>query len=272
VTFAEHPDRDQAIRRAAQAVADGVDLDLVQAIAASAPPVELPAAVESVTRAEVRIGYFADAAFSFYYPDNLECLRAAGAQLVSVDPATDERLPEHLAGLYIGGGFPEVHAPVLAENSVFAAELRSRVAEGLPVYAECGGLMYLAREIIVDGASYPMASVLDLTIAQEKRPMGHGYEVGVVDRENPFHSVSTELKGHEFHYSHILSGSDRTATVVKLERGTGVGEQRDGIVKGSVWASYLHLHAAATPTWADGFLEQAAGFSSVGSGTATAWA
>jgi len=270
VTFAEHSAREEAVERAARAVADAVDLEQVLQIAGRAGDLELSMPVQPLNRHAVTIGYFKDEIFSFYYPENLAALEAAGARLVTISPTVDAALPDQLDALYIGGGFPEVHAPRLAENQQFAADLRGKVAAGLPVYAECGGLMYLARELIVDGASYPMAGVLDLTIQQEKKPQGHGYEVGTVDRANPFFETRTELRGHEFHYSHIIAGEDLEHTVVDLERGVGTGNSRDCIVKSNVWASYLHVHAAATPQWADGLVDLAAHHAPVRS--AAAWA
>jgi cobyrinic acid a,c-diamide synthase len=123
----------------------------------------------------------------------------------------------------------------------------------MPVWAECGGLMFLARELRVDDVSYPMAGVLDLVVEQTARPQGHGYVEAEVDRSNPFFPSGTRLRGHEFHYSHVVAGSDSGATALRLDRGRGVGEHRDGLVRGRVWASYLHLHALGTPTWATSF-------------------
>ena len=256
VTAVEHPRRDEAIRRAAQAVAESVDLDRVLAVADAATEVSLEVADLRPARARATIGYFSDQAFSFYYPENLEVLEIAGARLVAVSPSGDDALPE-IDGLYIGGGFPEVHAARLADNRGFARSVRRRVAKGMPVYAECGGLMYLAREIEVGGATYPMSGVLDLVVRQTDRPQGHGYETVVIDRENPFFAVGTELAGHEFHYSKIVGGETRKAAVAEVTRGKGIGDGRDGIVVGRVWASYLHIHASATPDWATGFLASA---------------
>jgi cobyrinic acid a,c-diamide synthase len=118
--------------------------------------------------------------------------------------------------------------------------------------------MYLARELVVDGVAHPMTGVLDLVVDQRRTPQGHGYEVAVADRENPFFPAGTRLVGHEFHYSRVIGGKDRERGVLRIERGTGVGGERDGIVRGRVFASYLHLHAGATPNWADGFLSLAA--------------
>ncbi len=259
VTAVEHPDPEDAIRRAAEAVIEGVDLDRLLSVAQWAPELELAPSELEVTQVPVTIAYFEGEAFSFYYPENLELLRMAGARLVPVDPGDAKVLPE-ADGLYIGGGFPEIHAARLGANTKFAESVRSRVKEGMPVYAECAGLMYLASELVVDGVGHPMAGVLDLVVEQFSRPQGHGYEIVVADRDNPFFPAGTRLVGHEFHYSRVTAGSDRERGVLRVERGAGIGDGRDGIVQGRVWASYLHLHAGATPGWADGFLSLAAQF------------
>ena len=267
VTAVEHPDPEEAVQRAAEAVADGIDLDRLLAVAQWSPELELMPAVTPVEQVAVTIGYLEGKAFSFYYAENLERLRAAGVQLVPVDPAGASELPE-VDGLYIGGGFPEVHAARLGANTEFTASIRTRVDAGMPVYAECAGLMYLARELVVDGVTHTMAGVLDLVVEQRPTPQGHGYEVAVVDRDNPFFAAGTRLVGHEFHYSRLVSGSDREHTVLRVERGTGIGDSRDGITNGRVFASYLHLHAGATPGWADGFLSLAAQFAAERDGSA----
>jgi cobyrinic acid a,c-diamide synthase len=259
VTAAEHPDPEEAVQRAAKAVADGVDLDRLLAVAQWAPELELAPAEPTVEQVPVSIAYLEGEAFSFYYAENLELLRAAGVQLVPVDPANASELPE-VDGLYIGGGFPEVHAARLGANTTFTGSVHARVEAGMPVYAECAGLMYLARELVVDGVTHAMAGVLDLVVEQRPTPQGHGYEVAVADRDNPFFAAGTRLVGHEFHYSRLVSGSDRERGVLRVERGTGIGDGRDGITKNRVFASYLHLHAGATPAWADGFLALAAQF------------
>jgi cobyrinic acid a,c-diamide synthase len=271
VTAAEHPRCEEAIRRAADAVIRHVELDRIAALANRAPAVELPLLRLEVESMRCRLGYFTDQAFSFYYPENLQCLEKHGAELVAVEPQTEGRLPE-IDGLYIGGGFPEVYAGQLANNRELAADLKRRVTSGLPVYAECGGLMYLANELVVGDSTYPMAGVLDLVVEQTSRPQGHGYEVASADVDNPFVEPGTMLTGHEFHYSRVVAGSDARSTVLKVNRGTGMGDGRDGIVKGRVWGSYLHLHALATPRWAVGFLELAVQHAVERAGSAVAWA
>jgi cobyrinic acid a,c-diamide synthase len=269
VTAAEHPDPEEAVQRAAQAVTAGVDLDRLLAAAQWAPELELMPAETEVAKVPVTIAYFEGEAFSFYYADNLDRLREAGVQLVPVDPARARELSD-VDGLYIGGGFPEVHAAHLGANSAFTDSVRRRVEDGMPVYAECAGLMYLARELVVDGVAHPMSGILDLVVEQCATPQGHGYEVAVADADNPFFAAGTRLVGHEFHYSKIIDGGDHRSSVLRLERGTGIGDQRDGIVRGRVWASYLHLHARATPEWADGFLALAEQFATERDGSTVA--
>ncbi|MCK7512472.1 MAG: hypothetical protein MZV70_56170 [Desulfobacterales bacterium] len=117
-----------------------------------------------------------DSAFQFYYPENIEALQAAGAEIVFVSPLREDTLPD-VDALYIGGGFPETHAQELAANTGFSRRMRELVEDGFPVYAECGGLMYLGEELVLEGRSYPMAGVLPLSFGLFKRPQGHGYTV-----------------------------------------------------------------------------------------------
>jgi cobyrinic acid a,c-diamide synthase len=201
---------------------------------------------------------FRDRAFSFYYPENLEALEAAGADLVPVSPLSDSELPR-LDALYAGGGFPEVYAADLSANTAFRKALARRIAEGLPVWAECGGLMYLAQSLVVDGRAWPMAGALPVAIEQTAGPQGHGYVSGRVVRRNPFLAEGTELRGHEFHYSRLSGGGAGLATALCLSRGQGMGEGRDGIAVRNVLASYTHIHALGTPEWATGLTRAARG-------------
>jgi cobyrinic acid a,c-diamide synthase len=196
----------------------------------------------------VRIGYIRDAAFTFYYPENLEALEAAGATLVPVSALYAAGLPPNLAALYIGGGFPEMHAAALADNRRFLDSLCAAAAAGLPVYAECGGLMLLSRAIRWRAAVYPMAGVLACETEVSPAPQGHGYVRLTVDGPNPFFAPGATLGGHEFHYSRIVGEAPATACAVT--RGTGCAGGRDAVVAGNVWASYSHVHALATPEWA----------------------
>jgi cobyrinic acid a,c-diamide synthase len=256
VTAVEHPRREETLDELARLVETHTDLDAILETARSAPVTDLPASPRSRAGSPVRIGVFRDAALSFYYPENLEALEDRGARLVFISPLTDDGLPE-VDALYFGGGFPEAHVDRLAENRSMREAVRAAASDGMPVYAECGGLMFLARELIVDGVSRPMAGALDLVVEQKTRPQGHGYVEAEVDRDNPFFNAGTRLAGHEFHYSRVVGGADAGATALHLQRGQGVGGGRDGLTRGRVWASYLHLHALGVPGWANTFVDLA---------------
>jgi cobyrinic acid a,c-diamide synthase len=253
VTAGEHPRTREAIATAARLAEAHLDLGTLLEIAGRAPAVELPERETPQKGSPVRIGVLQDEAFSFYYPENLEALEELGAELVFFSALAGDGLPD-VEALYVGGGFPELYAARLAECRGLGESLRAAVADGMPVYAECGGLMYLGKELVTDGVAHPMAGVIDLVVEQTSRPEGHGYAEGTVERANPFFETGARLRGHEFHYSRAQGGASRAATVVGLERGTGIGDGRDGIVEGRVWASYLHLHALGTPAWAPGLV------------------
>ncbi len=270
VTAQEHPNSERTLERAARIVRDHVDLEAVAALARSAAPVELRPAPPLPPGAPVTIGVFRDRVFSFFYPENLEALEGGGARLVFLSPLDNRPLPGGLDALYIGGGFPETVAAKIAAARVRMQGVRKAAAAQLPVYAECGGLMLLARELIVGGASYPMAGALDLVVEQTARPQGHGYTSGVVDAPNPFFPPGTMIHGHEFHYSRLIGGADRHRTVLSLDRGAGAGSHRDAIVRDQVWASYTHIHALGATPWADGLLTAARTFCALRQRAATA--
>src|SRR5664280_2051899 len=147
----------------------------------TAPELLFADGVRLVKGARALIAVVRDEAFSFYYPENLEALEARGAELLFVSALADEVIPE-VDAVYVGGGFPEVYAARLAAAGAFLASLREKAARHVPIYAECGGLMLLARSLAVDGTAHEMAGILDLDVVQERRPQGHGYAVARVDR------------------------------------------------------------------------------------------
>ncbi|HEU4383465.1 MAG TPA: cobyrinate a,c-diamide synthase [Anaeromyxobacteraceae bacterium] len=255
----EHPEREAVLQALGEAVARHVDLEAVWTCASRATP--LPAAAAATPARgqgpKVRIGVLRDAAFSFYYPENLEGLEAAGAELVAVSPLADRRLPE-VDALYAGGGFPEEHAEALAANESLRADLFRALADGLPAWAECGGLMYLARSVARDGREHPMVGALPIRVEHTPRPQGHGYTAATVDRENPFLPVGTRLLGHEFHHSRVI-GPASADTALAVERGAGLWPGREGLKVGNAVATYLHLHALGTPGWAEGLVQAARG-------------
>jgi cobyrinic acid a,c-diamide synthase len=204
-----------------------------------------------------RIAVLRDAAFTFYYPENLEALVQAGADLVFVSALESKSLSADVDAIYIGGGFPEVHASDLAANKGFLTSLAAAARREVPVYAECGGLMLLARSIRWNGVSYPMSAVLPIDVTVDAHPQGHGYVELTVTEPNPFYPPGTTLRGHEFHYSSILPQSDMPPAACAVRRGTGAYDRRDGLLVDTVWASYTHLHASASPEWAAGLMRAA---------------
>jgi cobyrinic acid a,c-diamide synthase len=228
----------------AQCDIDGL-LALAGGAAAVVPPeLPLPRAVAS----GVRIGVAGGPAFSFVYPDNLEALTAAGAELVPFDPRADDRLPEALDGLYLGGGFPEVFAADLAGNGALLEDVRLAVGAGLATLAECGGLLWLTRSL--DG--HPMAGVLAADAAMTDR-LSLGYRRAVARVDTPVAKAGAELRGHEFHYSQVTPPGDALDLSGRFGQGTA------GFATPTLLASYLHLHFGADPEPAERFVRTAAG-------------
>jgi len=239
----------ERVDEALDEVAGHLDMDGLLGLARSAPSGEMLNFPGTFGQPTVRIGVFRDPAFSFYYPDNLEALESAGAELVFLSPLTDRRLPR-LDALYLGGGFPETHAESLSSNTSMLSSVLEAARDEIPIYAECGGLMYLSRTITWQGRTFPMAAVLDVDVEVRNRPQGHGYAEVVVDGVNPFFVEGDRLKGHEFHYSTLRSPGSNLALSLKVLRGHGCVQGRCGIVDRNVFATYIHIHALGEPAWA----------------------
>jgi cobyrinic acid a,c-diamide synthase len=256
-----------AIEACRKAVEQYLDLDAVLDIARSAPPIPgwqegRGGADAGLTPAPLphpviaRVGIVRDRAFSFYYPENLEALMDAGAELIFVDALRDSHLPD-LDALYIGGGFPEIFMQELSANRRLRLDIRAAAKGGLPIYAECGGLMYLSRRIIWGDRSAEMVGALPCEVEVTGRPQGHGYVMGEALEGNPFLPAGTIVRGHEFHHSRIVNWQGDLPAAYRLLRGNGLGGGRDGLVYGNVLAAYTHLHATASPGWAQGLLARA---------------
>ncbi|MBO8127902.1 MAG: hydrogenobyrinic acid a,c-diamide synthase (glutamine-hydrolyzing) [Peptococcaceae bacterium] len=240
-----------------------LDVDAILSIARSAEP--FPAGPEIVSDemwpggSRPVIGVARDRAFSFYYPENLEALEEAGARLVFVD-TLEGRLPE-LDGLYIGGGFPEIFARELEANEGMRRDVRDVVERGLPVYAECGGLMYLGQRLLWKGRRYRMSGALPFETDLDQRPRGHGYMVLQVIEENPYFTPGTEIRGHEFHHSRAIpTDAARLRYAFRVTRGYGIDGASDGFIYKNTLASYMHLHALSVPEWAPNFVRAAKAF------------
>jgi len=264
----EHGWVDESIEKAAEMAQEYLDLDKLLAIAREAPHLtDVPPTFTLLNRFPLgnstgqalplktnasppRIGIIRDAAFQFYYPENLEALEAAGADIVMVSALADPGLPS-LDGLYIGGGFPETQAKPLAENKGFRHDVRRLAEKGLPIYAECGGLMYLGESLVLDNVTYPMVGVFPAIFGFSKRPEGHGYTIFEAERTNPYFEPGVQVRGHEFHYSKVLSWQGKSDDLAfRMIRGTGFDGKGDGLCYKNTLATYSHVHALGTPSWA----------------------
>jgi cobyrinic acid a,c-diamide synthase len=247
-----------AIAACQRAAEEHLDLDRVLAIARSARPVpsfEIQSAAKNQP-SKIKVGVIRDRAFSFYYPENFEALEDAGAQLVFIDALNAVRLPD-IHALYIGGGFPEMFMSELSANRSLRQDVRDAIEGGLPVYAECGGLMYLARRLVWGDRSAEMVGALPYDVEMMDRPQGHGYVLAEVAEDNPFLPKGSILRGHEFHHSRLINVDESLQTAYQLVRGNGLGDKRDGLVYRNVLAGYMHLHAAGAPGWAGALVERA---------------
>ncbi len=239
-----------------EAVAEQVDMDAILAIAAKGKPLsDLPPAATTSKASNLRCGIFRDSAFSFYYPDDLERFEQCGVELAPIDSLRDKALPP-LDALFIGGGFPETQAAGLARNADMRNAVRSAIENGMPTYAECGGLMYLARNIIRHGERYPMCGVLEADALTRDTPCGRGYvEFAETDAMPwPDVSASRRYRAHEFHYSRLVNAKNLAATAMTLSRGDGIGDGRDGIVYKNLLATYLHRRNCKADQWVRRFV------------------
>lgn len=240
-----------------------VDLGRLLEIAATAPPLPAILPVAEVTipapLPKVRIGWAKDKAFGFYYADDLDALRAAGAELVPLDTLHDPHLPE-VDGLFIGGGFPELFMSELEANVTLREEIGRAIESGMPVYAECGGLMYLARSLTWHGEKRNMVGVIPGDVVMHEKPVGRGYirlnETGA----NPWPAPTgpspvPEVRGHEFHYSSLDNlDTSELKYAYEVKRGHGIDGRHDGIVYKNLLASYAHLRSLGAYNWAARFV------------------
>jgi cobyrinic acid a,c-diamide synthase len=248
----EHDRADQALATLAERAEKYLDLDKLQEVMAEVHCSS--GEVADIPTDKVRIGVIRDAAFQFYYQENLDELIAMGAEIVEINALTAKKLPA-IDALYIGGGFPETSARELAANKSFLKAVNKAATKGLPIYAECGGLIYLGQQIEVDGQDYGMAEVLPVRFSLSRRPQAHGYTNLTVMAENPFYPIGTSLRGHEFRYSRVEEWPEESEMLaLTMDRGVGFSDGLDGLVFNNVLAMYTHVHALGTPEWAPGLV------------------
>jgi cobyrinic acid a,c-diamide synthase len=255
----ESPAAAQQIQAIAAVVAEQVDLAACHRLAQQAPAFNTVQKQAVVVKTDVRIGIVQDAAFGFYYPDDLQALTRNGAKLITINALQDAHLPE-IDGLFIGGGFPETQMPTLAANKNLRLAIKQAVENGLPVYAECGGLMYLGRQICWHGHCYPMTGALAFDTVMAEKPQGRGY---VQLKETgaglwPLRDAQGQLghfPAHEFHYSRIENLSPAlNHFAYQVERGYGITGQHDGLVYKNTLACYAHLRDVANNPWTQRFV------------------
>jgi len=257
VTAGENPGGPGYFDRLAEWVEAHADLDLLLAAdretldvfdrTAPEPP---PTPARGRGAPPVRIGVARDEAFCFYYPENLEALESAGAELAFFSPLEDRSLPEGVGGLYLGGGYPELYAERLASNKELLGQIRQVAAGGLPIYAECGGFMLLAESI--EGA--PMAGVFPAAARMLKGRKALGYREVTQSAATPLGPAATVMRGHEFHYSQ-MDLPPAIARCYRLARSGGEELEAEGCRVGNVLGSYIHLHFGSNPLVARNFVD-----------------
>ena len=246
------------IKQIGEAIAEQVDLDKLLALSQKLP-LNFPhkASVTPFPCGDrVRIGIARDRAFGFYYADDMDALEAAGAELVPFDTLRDAHLPE-VDALYIGGGFPETCAAELEANGTLRGEIRQAIENGMPTYAECGGLMYLSRGIEYQGRTYQMVGAIPGDVKMHDKPIGRGYVHLKEDETHPWPRPSApakQIKAHEFHYSSLENLPPDTRFAYHVARGYGINGNRDGLILHNMLASYTHLRTIGSCYWATRFV------------------
>ena len=236
-------------------IEETIDVDRLIALSGDANPIEAPrvAFPAEPQPKRARIGIAQDMAFSFYYQDSLDLLEAWGAELAPFSPLEDAALPDGIGGLYLGGGFPEMFAKELSENKPMHAAIRDAVARGVPVYAECGGLMYLGESLSnLDGEFHPMIGAIPAVSSMSQKRLTLGYREVESVTDGPLLAKGQRVRAHEFHWSVLEQAPDLDKSVYRILDQNG---RADGFHVGSVWASYVHIHLGSHPSLARRFVE-----------------
>ena len=250
---------EEKLSEIADIIASQVDLETLKALATMAPLPQERHAAESSHRvgADVRIAIARDAAFGFYYPDDLEQLQYAGAELVPFSTLSDEALPENIDGLFIGGGFPETQMAALEANSAMRHSIHQAIENGLPTYAECGGLMYLSRSVQWGEQRCEMVGIIPGDTVMHDKPIGRGYAriIETDDAPWPHSEPGARFNVHEFHYSSLENLPEGLQYAYRLERGHGIDRRHDGFLYKNLLANYIHLRDVAGNHWTRRFVD-----------------
>lgn len=262
-------DFDERIGAIENIITKGIDIDRVIEIAKSAKPLEKPNSTifvpNSLSEKRPTIGIALDEAFNFYYHDNIELLELAGADIKYFSPIHDAHLPD-VDGLYIGGGYPELFAAELEANESMRNDIKEASAAGLPIYAECGGLMYLTEKLttgVKGKGTYHMADMPESTHRMVGALPGHtlmghtrvvSYNIGTLETDTVIGHSGNSFKGHEFHHSEIVDIPPDAKFAIKLSRGVGIVDGWDGLTVNNTIGSYAHLHGVSYEEFAESFV------------------
>lgn len=258
-TLHDHRLSDKDIDMLANVVEKGIDIDkLLESLPdkkfGKPKPNEMPLSTEKI-KPVVRIGIAWDNAFCFYYKDNLDILEAFGAELIYFSPIKDVRLPENIDGIYFGGGYPELFASQLSNNSNLRRTVRKRSLEGMPIYGECGGFMYLCRELYnTDGNIYPMTGCFPFNTRMLSHLRTLGYREIKLNKDTVVGKCGQTLRGHEFHYSEL---SDIDVNIENIYSVSGLFGQKnfpEGFLINRTIGTYIHLHLGSKPEAAKAFI------------------
>ena len=241
-----------------------VDLDRVEELAQSASQISAPRGRTTqykIQRDKTTIAIAKDQAFNFYYRENLDRLAEAGARIEFFSPLNDNVVPGSASGLYIGGGYPEIHAKALSENGPMLESISTLAMDGMPVYGECGGLMYLTRSIQdIEGIEHKTVGLLDAKTAMVRR-LTLSYTLAESTRPNILTPAGSIVRGHEFHFSSLQDVPPDAEFAYKLKRGIGVGDGRDGWTCYNTLASYMHTTFVSEGRMAERFVESCVDYS-----------
>jgi cobyrinic acid a,c-diamide synthase len=260
----EEQGSEKLISRLAQTVSEHVDLDKVMDIAAAAPRPEATSAqnplVLNRSGTGLKIGLAKDKAFGFYYPDDLDKFRALGVELIEFDTLRDQELP-HVNGVFLGGGFPETAMEALQDNAAMQHSIARFIEQGGPVYAECGGLIYLSRSLTWQGKQCRMAGVIPADTVMHEKPQGRGYVRLCETGRGPWPDIANQQGGrihaHEFHYSSLVGlKAAKHDFAYTVERGFGIDGNNDGYVYKNLLASYTHMRSVGGNNWVERFVAQ----------------
>ena len=246
------------IERLALWIEDNIDLNnLLSAKGARSSFLTDGAKNEGLTpEGKIKIGIARDEAFCFYYPENLRLLEEAGAEFIPFSPIRSKRLPEGIKGLILGGGYPELHCQTLSENCTLLADIKEFGLGGGPVYAECGGFMFLMKEIRdLDGHTYPMAGIFPMSAHMEDRLKALGYREIITRMESILGPEGTKVRGHEFHYSRMQNMDTDFKCIYDMRDRKAISHGKEGFTRQSILGSYVHLHWGSNPSVAGNFVD-----------------